>query len=109
MHDVYLEMDGVARKLVQRVCGQATLSITTRLALRILYLSCLHKSNQNPDEFDLPFSQTEMACWLGASRGHLNRTLSHFQKLGLIHIEGQKYIILDRRGLQRIAEEHPLV
>jgi len=109
MRSVYLEMDGSARKLVQCVRGLSTLSIASRLAIRILYLSGLEKCKQDLSEIELPLSQTEMACWLGASRGHLNRTLSQFQKLGLIRVEGQKWIILDRPGLQRIAEEQPLL
>jgi hypothetical protein len=35
----------------------------------------------------------------------LNRTLSHLQQLGLIHIDGQRFIILDRHGLQSMTED----
>jgi CRP-like cAMP-binding protein len=56
-------------------------------------------------EVHLPLSQGEMASWLGASRGRLNRAVKELTQLGLICNDGQKYVILDREGLEQIIQE----
>jgi len=71
-------------------------------------LLLLHIGEGEKDELDLPISQTELAGWLGISRGGLNRTLIRFQKLGLICLEGSKIYILDRERLAALAEGLPV-
>jgi CRP/FNR family transcriptional regulator len=105
MHNIYREMDVTLRKLMLYARGMATLSLKGRLATMLLYLCSIDFGQGIQNEINLPLSQAEIAGWVGASRGALNRALCHLQKLGLIRIEGQKYTILDRPGLLRIAEE----
>jgi DNA-binding GntR family transcriptional regulator len=54
---------------------------------------------------ELPFSQEMLASWMGASRGRVNRALAQLQQMGLIEHDGQKIRLLDRAGLERMAEE----
>lgn len=103
MRNIYQEAASSARKLVVHIRSLVTVSLAGRLAHMLLRLSL--KENNISNEFALPFGQAELAGWLGASRGALNRALGQLQKLGLIRVEGQTYIILDRPGLQRMTED----
>jgi len=105
MHNIYREMDNGLRRLMAYARGLATLSLNGRLATLLLYLSRYGKNQGGKDEIELPLSQADMAGWCGVSRGHLNRGLARLQQLGLIRIEGQRFILLDRPGLQRLADE----
>ncbi len=93
-------IDTSMRALMAHIRSLVTLNVNSRLASAFLYLA---RSNQN--EINLPLSQADIASWIGSSRGHLNRAMIHLQKLGLIRAEGQKIVILDRAGLERIAEK----
>jgi CRP/FNR family transcriptional regulator len=93
-------IDTNMRALMAHVRSLVTLSVNGRLANVFLYLG-----RGNRDEIDLPLSQADIAGWIGASRGHLNRAMTHLQKSGLIRAEGQKIVILDRAGLERVPEE----
>ncbi|MBN1146603.1 MAG: Crp/Fnr family transcriptional regulator [Anaerolineales bacterium] len=105
MSNIYRGMDVALRKLMRLTQMLITVSLTGRLALILLYLSEIDKSQGTRDEFDFPLSQGEMAGWLGASRGHLNRALKRLQGRGLIRLEGQKLAILDRPGLRQMTED----
>jgi CRP-like cAMP-binding protein len=104
MHNMYKEMDAALRKLFVYAQGLATASLNGRLATMLLHLSDYAESQGIANEVDLPLSQSEIASWLGASRGRLNRALSRLQQLGLIRVSGQKIYILDWPGLERMAE-----
>ncbi len=93
-------IDTNVRTLIAHVRSLVMLSVNGRLANTFLYLG-----RGNRDEIELPLSQSELASWIGASRGHLNRAMTYLQKSGLIRSEGQRIIILDRAGLEREAEK----
>jgi CRP-like cAMP-binding protein len=97
--NIYMEVADSARKLLAHHQSFIILDLDGRLAVLILSLA-----GENNAEVDLPISQTELAGWLGASRGRLNRSINHLQESGWIRVEGQRFIILDRQGLQREAE-----
>jgi CRP-like cAMP-binding protein len=104
MHTIYQEMDASLRKLLMYASSLATISLQGRIASALLYLT--RDTGQGArNELELPISQTDFASWMGASRGALNRSLSRLQQLGLLRVEGQKFIILDRAGLQRLTED----
>jgi CRP-like cAMP-binding protein len=103
--NIYRLMDLTLRALLRAFQMQVILDINGRLACTILYLSRLSVGLGTINEFILPVSQAELATWLGASRGHLNRALSHLQQLGLIRLKEQKLTILDRPGLLRLTED----
>jgi len=77
-----------------------TSNLSARLAFVFLFLA--HKQ-QNADEIEMPIHQAELASWVGGSRGRLNRTLSEMQKSGLIQVEDNRILLLDRSALERIA------
>jgi CRP/FNR family transcriptional regulator, anaerobic regulatory protein len=104
MHTIYQEMDASLRKLLMYASSLATISLQGRIASALLYLT--RDTGQGArNELELPISQTDFASWMGASRGALNRSLSRLQQLGLLRVEGQKFIILDRAGLQLLTED----
>jgi len=105
MNNILKEMDATIRNLFLYGRTLATTSLNGRLATMLLYLSGSGINQVIRDELDLPLSQAELASWLCASRGRLNRALGFLQQLGLIRTDGQKILILDRLGLERIAEE----
>jgi CRP-like cAMP-binding protein len=105
MYNINKELEFDIRKLMVFASGFASLSLNGRLANMLLFVSKLNPSQGGQDEFELPLSQAEIATWTGASRGHVNRALGTLQKIGLIRMEGQKIIILDRPGLQQMSED----
>jgi len=98
-----LEFAEMQRKLLLHYQSFIMTGMEGRTALLLL-----HIGEGKKDELDLPISQTELAGWLGISRGGLNRTLVRFQKLGLIFLEGSKIYILDRARLTCLAEGLPV-
>jgi CRP-like cAMP-binding protein len=104
MHTIYQEMDTSFRRLLMYASSLATISLQGRIASALLYLT-RDTGTGVQNELELPISQTDLATWMGASRGALNRTLSHLQQIELIHLEGQKFTILDRPGLKRMTED----
>ena len=50
---------------------------------------------------DLRLTQTELATWVVASRERVNKVLGTFRDQGLIELDGQRVILLDRQGLER--------
>lgn len=103
--NIYHLMDKTLRTLLRAFQMQVMLDINGRLACTILYLSKLSIGQKTTNEFVMPVSQAELATWMGVSRGHLNRALSHLQQLGLIRLKEQKLTILDRPGLLRLTED----
>lgn len=105
MHNIYQSMDRTLRRVIRFTQMLVTLSVDGRLAATLLYLSKFCTDPKQPDVFEMPISQAELANWLGASRGHLNRALKRLQALSLIHVEGQTFTLLDRPGLRRLTED----
>jgi len=50
-------------------------------------------------------SQDEIAAVLGTSREVLGRALRQLYDLGLVRREGERYVITDRAGLEKLAGE----
>ena len=104
MHNIYQELETNLRRLFVYATGLATISVQGRIATALLYLT--RDTGQGAqNELELPISQADLATWMGASRGALNRALSHLHQLELMRMEGQKFVILDRPGLQRMTED----
>lgn len=105
MRNIYQELATNSRTLVLRVRALTTLSLKARLALLLLRWNAKDKARGDKSEVCLPLSQAELAGWLGASRGRLNRAMKELIQLGLIRSDGQKYEILDQQGLEKIIQE----
>jgi CRP-like cAMP-binding protein len=104
MRNISLETISCVKRQMLHIQSLTCISLNGRLANLLLFLSTNGKNQETRKEIDLPLNQTEMASWLGASRGRLNRVLSRMQNLGLIYVDGQKINILDRQGLERMTE-----
>jgi len=101
--NVYLEQSIISRRLLLHVRMLTTLNLNGRLATMLLRLA---SKNANQEYIiDFPIRQEDLAGWVGASRGRLNQAMQLLQQLGLIHVEGQKIVILDYPGLERMSEE----
>jgi CRP-like cAMP-binding protein len=103
LRNVYLDLSINARKLLLHTRTLVTLSLNGRLSTMILRLAS--EGEHLERLIELPFSQEMLASWMGASRGRVNRALAQLQQMGLIEHDGQKIRLLDRAGLERMAEE----
>ena len=61
----------------------------------------------NGDSYDFPLTQREISECLGLTVVHANRTLQELRRRGLIELENRRLTILDRRGLEGVAEFDP--
>jgi CRP/FNR family transcriptional regulator len=72
-----------------------------RLASYLLYLS---DKNGSIDEFDLDIAKSQLASLLGTIPETLSRIFTKLSQKELISINGPKIMILDRTGLEYLAE-----
>lgn len=59
------------------------------------------------DGYELPLTQRELAECLGLTVVHANRTIQELRRRSLVELESRQLTILDRRGLQGLAEFDP--
>lgn len=59
------------------------------------------------NSFDFPLTQRELGDCLGLTVVHVNRTLQQLRRRGLVEAENRQITILDRRGLESVAEFDP--
>ena len=103
LFNAYLDAIENLRMLGIQTQALLFLSLDGRLASLFLYLT-RNNPNQEMNEIELPLNQAEVASWVGARRGPVNRALSKMQTRGLIRVSEKKIVILDRRGLMQMAE-----
>ncbi len=60
-----------------------------------------------PDGFHMPVKQEVLADALGLSLVHVNRTLQHLRRDGLIEVRGAQVTLLDRSALEAAANQRP--
>jgi CRP-like cAMP-binding protein len=59
------------------------------------------------DGYEFPLTQRELSECLGLTVVHANRTLQELRRRGLVELENRQLKILDRRGLEGVAEFDP--
>jgi CRP-like cAMP-binding protein len=69
-----------------------------------LYLRLDAVGQARPDGFAFPLTQRELSECLGLTVVHANRTLQELRRRGLVELENRQLTILNRRGLEGIAE-----
>lgn len=57
--------------------------------------------------YEFPLTQRELSECLGLTVVHANRTLQELRRRGLVELENRQLTILDRRGLEGLAEFDP--
>jgi CRP/FNR family transcriptional regulator len=90
------------RELMARIDDLGFRTVPSRLA-RLL----LHRGGFE-SEVNIPLdtlSQDEIAAVLGTSREVLGRALRQLYDLGLVRRDGRRYVIVDRAGLEKLADE----
>jgi CRP-like cAMP-binding protein len=90
------------------------LSLGQRSALsRMAHLFCelyerLHVVGRTSgDGYEFPLTQRELSECLGLTVVHANRTLQELRRRSLVEFENRQVTILDRRGLEGVAEFDP--
>ena len=72
-----------------------------RLAAYLLYLS---GEKAGSDELRLDIAKNQLASLLGTIPETLSRVLTRMTQQGLIHVDGSRIRIMDRRGLEELAQ-----
>ena len=93
---------------IHRECA---LSLGQRTAIsRMAHLFCelfvrLHLVGRtHANGYEFPLTQREVSECLGLTVVHANRTIQELRRRGLIELENRHLTILDRHGLERVAE-----
>ncbi|MBM4339878.1 MAG: Crp/Fnr family transcriptional regulator [Deltaproteobacteria bacterium] len=78
--------------------------VSSRIAKYLLDLSVkLSKEGKNPKEVELDLSKTQLASKLGTISETFSRTLGKMKGKGVIDVQGNKIVILDRESLEELA------
>lgn len=96
------------------ITRELALSLGQRSAIsRMAHLFCeLHVrldavGHARADGFDFPLTQRELSECLGLTVVHVNRTIQELRRRGLVELENRQLTILDKRGLEGVAEFDP--
>jgi CRP-like cAMP-binding protein len=96
------------------ITREMALSLGQRSALqRMAHLFCeLHvrlgvTGKTRGNLFDFPLTQRELGECLGLTVVHVNRTLQELRRTGYVEVENRHVAILDKRGLERVADFDP--
>jgi CRP-like cAMP-binding protein len=81
------------------------LDLPARLARRLLrHAQGIRPGGDGTIHLPWPYTQSELAGMIGGSRQSVNRLLGDFAARGLIRQERDAILVLDRRGLENVAE-----
>lgn len=96
------------------ITRELALSLGQRSAIsRMAHLFCeLHVrldavGQARADGYDFPLTQRELSECLGLTVVHVNRTIQELRRRGLVELENRQLTILDKRGLEGVAEFDP--
>lgn len=96
------------------ITRELALSLGQRSAIsRMAHLFCeLHVrlgvvGRARDNGFDFPLTQRELSECLGLTVVHVNRTIQELRRRGLVELENRQLTILDKRGLEGVAEFDP--
>lgn len=96
------------------ITRELALSLGQRSAIsRMAHLFCeLHArldavGKARRDGFEFPLTQRELSECLGLTVVHANRTIQELRRRGLVELENRQLTIIDRRGLEGVAEFDP--
>jgi CRP/FNR family transcriptional regulator, cyclic AMP receptor protein len=103
MLNIYMDLAATARRLTIYAQAHTLLRMDERLASLLLF-QALNQKGSEKDEVELPLTQSEIASWVGGSRGHINRALSNMQQANIMQLEDNKILILDVQALAKMAE-----
>ena len=96
----------ITRELVLSLGQRSAMSRMAHLFCE-LYLRLDAVGMARPDGYAFPLTQRELSECLGLTVVHANRTIQELRRRGLVELENRQLTILDRRGLEGIAEFDP--
>jgi CRP-like cAMP-binding protein len=100
-------VDGaITRELALSLAQRSAISRMAHLFCE-LYIRLDMVGRARPNGYDFPLTQRELAECLGLTVVHVNRTIQELRRRGLIELESRQLTILDRRGLESVAEFDP--
>ena len=104
----------MATNIDAAISREMVLSLGQRSAIsRMAHLFCeLHVrlgvvGKARGNTFEFPLTQRELSECLGLTVVHVNRTLQELRRNGLVETENRQITILDKRGLEAVAEFDP--
>ncbi|MBO9701960.1 MAG: Crp/Fnr family transcriptional regulator [Sporocytophaga sp.] len=89
--------------LINSIAIQSQKSVRERLALALLILKDKYKENIVNDIIHITLSRDDLAGIVGTAKETLVRLLHNFKDESLIRTEGRAIIILDTKGLAKVA------
>lgn len=96
----------ITRELALSLGQRSAMSRMAHLFCELRYrLDVVGKTSGNGYEF--PLTQRELSECLGLTVVHVNRTLQELRRRALVELENRQVTILDRRGLEGLAEFDP--
>ena len=78
-----------------------------RTPLRRLLTSATAVGRAGSDGYQFPLTQGELAQCLGLTLVHANRTIQELRRRQLVELENRQLRILDRAGLEDVADFDP--
>jgi CRP-like cAMP-binding protein len=96
----------ITRELALSLGQRSALSRMAHLFCE-LYVRLDLVGRADADGYAFPLTQRELAECLGLTVVHANRTLQELRRRGLIELENRRLRILDREGLEEVAEFDP--
>lgn len=100
---VLVTLGRLVRRLIEQTGDLAFLDLGGRLAKLLLRLGAERGVTRGDSVLDLPFTQSDLAAMIGASRPAVNRVLHLFAERGFLKINGQVIVLRDLEGLRRRA------
>jgi len=96
---------GELRRLTTHVQELHFLDITGRLAARLSRLAVSQgvDAGDGTVRLDAPLTQSDLAAMIGTTRQTVNKLLGIFAEDGLLRLERDAIVVLDREGLARTA------
>jgi CRP-like cAMP-binding protein len=92
------------RRLTGHVEELHFLDLAGRLAMRLVRLADEVGETSGQVILDWPYTQSDLAAMIGGTRQSVNKLLSLLVEDGLIEIDRDRLVVLDRDGLARRAE-----
>jgi len=96
----------ITRELALSLGQRSAISRMAHLFCELhLRLDAVGKARANG--YDFPLTQRELSECLGLTVVHVNRTIQELRRRGLVELENRQLTILDKRGLEGVAEFDP--
>jgi CRP/FNR family transcriptional regulator, cyclic AMP receptor protein len=92
---VLVTLGRLVRRLIEQTGDLAFLDLGGRLAKLLLRLGAERGVTRGDAVLDLPFTQSDLAAMIGASRPAVNRVLHLFAERGFLEINGQVIVLRD--------------